>query len=296
MKVFLSWSGARSKALAELLYTWLPQVIQAIEPWMSSEMEKGRKWSPEISNWLSETRFGLLCLTRENLSAPWLLFEAGALSKTPDAYVWTFLHGISPADVEQPLAQFQHTLSEKSDVRKLMHTINQAVRNQNEKSLADTALDKTFETFWPELDAGLAALAYTESQGAARVRGDRDILEELLELARSQQQRQDASTGLSRGEISWIKTAPTESLRTIHHIWIELDVPEENAKRFLDELQISFASADMKVAVAPGTDRVTRITMRLLSPLITTMGVLWPKLARASEAAGLTILDWGVGS
>lgn len=142
MKVFLSWSGARSKALAELLHTWLPQVIQAVEPWMSSEMEKGQKWSPEVANRLSETRFGLLCLTRENLSAPWLLFEAGALSKTPDAYLWTFLHGISPIDVEQPLAQFQHTIGEKNDVRKLIHTINLAVREQNEKSLAEATLNK----------------------------------------------------------------------------------------------------------------------------------------------------------
>jgi hypothetical protein len=37
MKVFLTWSGTKSKRIAEILRDWLPNVIQALEPWISSE-------------------------------------------------------------------------------------------------------------------------------------------------------------------------------------------------------------------------------------------------------------------
>ena len=37
MKVFISWSGEKSKKIAEVFRDWLPQVIQAIEPFVSFE-------------------------------------------------------------------------------------------------------------------------------------------------------------------------------------------------------------------------------------------------------------------
>ena len=36
MDVFISWSGDRSKFVAEQLKGWLKKVIQLINPWMSS--------------------------------------------------------------------------------------------------------------------------------------------------------------------------------------------------------------------------------------------------------------------
>jgi TIR domain len=85
MKVFISWSGERSRAVAEVLRQWLPNVIQAVTSWVSlDDIEKGAPWSTDIAVQLGECRAGLICLTPENLSASWLLFEAGALSKTLD--------------------------------------------------------------------------------------------------------------------------------------------------------------------------------------------------------------------
>jgi hypothetical protein len=82
MKVFLSWSGERSKAAAQILRQWLPDVIQSIEPWMSAEdIDAGARWNSELTNKLAETRCGIICLTRDNQLAPWVHFEAGSLSK-----------------------------------------------------------------------------------------------------------------------------------------------------------------------------------------------------------------------
>ena len=125
-KVFLTWSGDRSKAMATALRVWLPNVIQAVEPWMSeTDIAKGAGWNSEISSQLELAKIGIVCLTPENLDAPWVNFEAGALSKITGSKVCTYLFGLSPTDVEGPLAQFQATKSDdKDDTKKLLHTIN----------------------------------------------------------------------------------------------------------------------------------------------------------------------------
>ena len=91
MKVFLCWSGERSRQVAQALNDWLPTVIQAVEPWMSGDIGKGVRWGPEVSAELEESRVGIICLASDNLGNPWILFEAGAVSKTKDASVCTFL-------------------------------------------------------------------------------------------------------------------------------------------------------------------------------------------------------------
>src|SRR5437764_4301388 len=137
MKVFISWSGERSKALAEALYSWLPNVIQAVQPWMSAnDIEKGTRWRSGLANELEQASISIICLTPENLDAPWLNFEAGALSRQQqNSYVCTFLFGLEPIDVREPLAQFQSTKADKEDIKKLVHTINHV--------LADAALAET---------------------------------------------------------------------------------------------------------------------------------------------------------
>ena len=82
MNVFLSWSGDRSKAVAESLHKLLPMFIHAAKPWFSSEdIGKGSPWLLQLTSELATHSVAIVCLTPENLSAPWLLFEAGALSK-----------------------------------------------------------------------------------------------------------------------------------------------------------------------------------------------------------------------
>jgi len=183
MRIFFSWSGERSRQTAEILSQWLKKVIQAVDPWMSHEMEKGSRWIQEIPMNLETSRMGIICLTNENLESPWLLFEAGALSKTQEAKVCTFLLDVSHSDVEYPLAQFQHTTFEKDDIKRLVRTVNEQVRKEDEHALDDATLDEVFEQWWPNLEKELNLLLNLQVNPTTK-RSERELLEEMLEISR----------------------------------------------------------------------------------------------------------------
>jgi hypothetical protein len=108
MKVFISWSGIVSHQVALALNDWLPCVIQGVQPFLSSEhIHKGAPWFDEIGGQLEETHFGILCLTPTNLEAPWILFEAGALSKkVGQARVVPLVLGFALSELKPPLSNF----------------------------------------------------------------------------------------------------------------------------------------------------------------------------------------------
>jgi Bacterial regulatory protein, Fis family/TIR domain len=185
MKVFISWSGERSKAVAEALRYWLPNVIQALEPWMSADdIDKGTRWRSGIANELERSSVGIICLTRENLDSTWIHFEAGALSKQQQStLICTLLIGVEPTDVLDPLAQFQHTRASKEDLRKLLSTINNTL---DDLQRSDSQLNESFEVWWPKLEERLNSIPSSTEGHQTPMRKDREILEEILGLIRAQ--------------------------------------------------------------------------------------------------------------
>jgi hypothetical protein len=188
MKVFLSWSGDLSHKVALTLRDWLPSVIQSIEPYVSSEdIDKGARWSTDIASELADSSYGILCVTKENLHAPWLTFEAGALSKTMDkSYVSPFLFGIKRAEINGPILQFQSTVFEKEDLKKL----NKA---DSAEQLNPERLEKSLDVWYPELEKKLNALLKVQPQDSAEKETkikdsfSTEILEEILDLSRVNQ-------------------------------------------------------------------------------------------------------------
>lgn len=154
MKVFLSWSGigSRSEAVASLLNEWLPCVIQALNPWISTQdIDQGSLWFDEVSSQLSETTTGILCLSKANQERPWLLFEAGALAKgLSKSRVCILLIDLESAEVASPLSFFNHTMPNKEGLKKLVTTLN---RNMPEHNLKPDILAKSFETYWPQFES-----------------------------------------------------------------------------------------------------------------------------------------------
>jgi len=119
MKVFISWSGEESRAVALILREELPCVINAIKPFVSSEdIDKGTLWFQKIASELENSDFGIICLTETNQNSKWVLFEAGALAgRFSRSRVAPLLVDTSESSITQPLGQFQLTaLTNKDDL------------------------------------------------------------------------------------------------------------------------------------------------------------------------------------
>jgi hypothetical protein len=184
MKVFICWSGERSRLLAEAMRQWLPSVIQAVEPFMSEFIEKGKSWPNDLDAKLHEANVGLICLTRENLEEPWLQFEAGALyMHLSQEHVCPYVLDLSPSEIPWPLARFQATKAVKEDTKKFLDTINKTL---GESALDTLRLTQAFEMWWPKLEEKISAAQKSPILSAPVKREPGDILEELVSLVRSQ--------------------------------------------------------------------------------------------------------------
>ena len=236
MKVFISWSGEKSKAVATKLYELIPDMINSVEPWLSeADIGAGVRWSSEIAKELSETKFGIICLTKSNTEAPWLLFEAGALAKTIDdnTFVCPYLIDMEPSDIPQgPLTQFQCKEVTKNGTLELIKTINGAL---GENALTDDRLERNFNRCWPELNTVLESLP-DEAGTEEEERPPEEMIEEILDIVR----------GLSRRNTS-------------------KDIISSIALGLQSELSDSIGEGDNSTTVIPtssGSDRLAGLKLR----------------------------------
>jgi hypothetical protein len=195
MKVLISWSGELSHRVALLLREWLPMFIQVAEPWVSSEdIDRGTLWRTELAAELAQGSTGILCVTRDNVASPWVNFEAGALSKTPEtARVIPFLFEMRPSDIHGPLADLMGAIYErgspknKEEFRKLLGSLN---TSRNPPYVTAEVFNATFERMWPEFEPRLDALAAEAekltSDPAPNPSEASDVLEEVLQAVRDQ--------------------------------------------------------------------------------------------------------------
>lgn len=177
MKVFISWSGARSKALAIALRDWLPEVLQYVKPWVSDkDIGAGDRWAQSIAGELETANFGIICITPENLQSEWILFEAGALSKSMlDAKVIPLLFGLELSDLSGPLSQFQAQKVEESGIMEVVRAINKIAEGKT----SDEIVGRLVPKLWPSLRDELAKIPDTQP-AEKHMRPQHEILEELV--------------------------------------------------------------------------------------------------------------------
>lgn len=253
MKVYIGWSGPRGKMIGEIFAEMLPDIIQSCEPFFSPEIEKGLDWVTKLTEELRDSPVGIICLTPENLNEPWILFEAGALSKgMKDKHVCTFLYELDSSDVKKPLSLFQYTKNTKEEILRLMGTINKCT----EKPLSNDRLEKYFEKWWDEFESRLKKIpTFKEITGTdlPPEREEKDILKEVLSTVRELKREQ--AIDVPRGKMLSLE----EYVNTLPLYGEIIEIEPELAGRIHEQLM---ANEKLKINTARigRTNREIRIT------------------------------------
>lgn len=160
---FISWAGPLSGEVAEHLKRLIAEVLPVLDGWISSEdISDGPAWFEQLTKalWDPQLVFGVVVLTRESLSHPWVLFEAGSLfTRVADTGVAPMLVDLEPKDLlRSPLDKFKARRLTRSDLLGLLRTLNvlpDSVAIREDRLLA--AFDKAYGPWNEELQRILDA-------------------------------------------------------------------------------------------------------------------------------------------
>jgi hypothetical protein len=244
-------------------------VIQAVKPYYTpDDIAKGARWSAEIAAQLESSTFGILCVTSENLDAPWLMFEAGALAKNMgNSRVCPLLFGVEPAELRGPLVQFQASRFDKEEVLRLVRALNDSL---GAASLGVDIIDEVFSMWWPRLQSSVQAILGRNRVGGddGSSRPDRELLEELLQLARlSARQSQNA---VSASGSQHLKKAAVERVILAWEEHLEQAESMDASRslyRSLEALRVSLTDL-LASAVHPGEINEVRAKFGFASKLL----------------------------
>lgn len=163
--------------MAIALRDWLPLVLQYVKPWVSDkDIGAGDRWAQSIAGELEAANFGIICITPENLQSEWILFEAGALSKSMlDAKVIPLLFKLELSDLSGPLSQFQAQKVEESGLMEIIKAINKVADGQTSEQIVNRLVPQ----LWQSLQAELDKIPDTQPSDK-HMRPQHEILEELV--------------------------------------------------------------------------------------------------------------------
>lgn len=181
MKIFISWSGQRERAVAEALRDALVNLCAVeVEIFVSSRsISKGANGVAVIEAELDASAFGVVLVSKDNQKAPWLNYEGGWLASTLERPVATVCLDLPPSDITGPLAPRQATrFDDAEDMARLLREIVQAVN--------PAMNDQTFATLlaaaWPAIESSWMPASGQVDDAPSR--DERDMLAELVDRVR----------------------------------------------------------------------------------------------------------------
>lgn len=179
--------------VAKVLKWWVKNVIQSTDPFVSDDdIALGTRWSERITHQLSETTIGIICVTPENQSAPWINFEAGAISKAVEGeetkVVPVLIDFNKKTDYKGPLSTFNLALLDREGLLKLAKSVNATLPLPRE----EVEVVETFDTWWPHLNQRLDEVNQNTPEPRQPERKVEDVASEILDKVRLLTQEKSA--------------------------------------------------------------------------------------------------------
>jgi TIR domain-containing protein len=149
--LFLCWSGDRSRAAADILKERLPAIVPGLDCVMSTEIESGSLWSDELQRRLDSANAGLVCLTPEAVTSPWLHYEAGLLSaavrrERGEPRFFTYLLDLEQRELSGPLSAYQAATATHDGTAQLVESL---------RRFAGSSATGKFDPWWGEVSDAL---------------------------------------------------------------------------------------------------------------------------------------------
>ena len=128
-------------------------VLQYVEPFVSDkDIAAGDRWAEKIATELESSNFGIICITPKNINSEWMLFEAGALSKSMlEAKVIPILFGLELSVLSGPLKEFQAQKVDATGIMKVVEAINAVSESKADENI----IGRTVPALWPQLEKDL---------------------------------------------------------------------------------------------------------------------------------------------
>jgi hypothetical protein len=150
--LFVSWSGKRSGDAAVAFAKWIPEVIPDVRPWLSKHnIAAGAPWQHELTANLTTCPYGIFMVTKDNLHAPWLNYEAGSIARKLGIDTRLMVILLDDHRVTGPLEAFQATRLDDEEMEKLVLDMNNVL---GKPDWAGT-VKIVFKEKWPSLATAL---------------------------------------------------------------------------------------------------------------------------------------------
>lgn len=151
-EVFFSWSGDKSKEIALKFQDLFKRVFEpAVTSFMSSrDIGAGRRSLDVLFSKLEQCNYGISFVDAENAKAPWMQFEAGALSKLIDTsrVMVLILDGNVQSLEDTPLNEFQHKLFNKDDIKSIFAGIIDSYKLEKSKETFMQRFEGEWDNFY----------------------------------------------------------------------------------------------------------------------------------------------------
>ena len=165
--IFISWSTDPARKIAELLKDLLekifcvnPDILFFVSSSEDGGIDVGARFRNIIDDNLQKSNYGILILTKNNELRPWLMFEAGALSKNINlSRIVPILFTLKEGErkIESPLETFQHIKYSREEFEKLIFGIfknkfGKKRLTEEQKNTLKILLDANWSNFKEDID------------------------------------------------------------------------------------------------------------------------------------------------